>query len=346
MAISDSTAFAAGVGGGITFKGKFDGIGATTSYAGIKGVKENGTSGNYAGYLAFTTTANGSSPIERMRVTSTGNVGIGTTAPAAKVQIHSTGFSTTPLLVRNSLGINLVEVAESATGNAYFLIDSSTGTTQIRLTTAGAPSYYNGPSNFGIGTTTPANKLSVTGNADVSGNVGIGLTNPGYQLELSTDSAAKPGTSSWTIASDSRLKDVSGPFVRGVSALEQIHPIYFRYKSDNPLGLPANQEYVGILAQEAKEAVPEAVSTDTRGYLHLTNDAIVWTIMNAVKEIYHRFTKDFAERDEKFEQLRAELDEIRAKSEILESENRRLSAEFQAIKAQASRPDAPIEGGD
>jgi hypothetical protein len=40
-----------------------------------------------------------------------------------------------------------------------------------------------------------------------AGNVGIGTPIPGYQLTLSTDSAAKPSTSTWTVSSDERLKE-------------------------------------------------------------------------------------------------------------------------------------------
>jgi len=40
-----------------------------------------------------------------------------------------------------------------------------------------------------------------------SGKVGIGTASPGYQLTLSTDSAAKPSTNTWTISSDERIKD-------------------------------------------------------------------------------------------------------------------------------------------
>ena len=40
-----------------------------------------------------------------------------------------------------------------------------------------------------------------------TGNVGIGLTNPAYKLELSTDSAGKPGVGGlWTVVSDERIK--------------------------------------------------------------------------------------------------------------------------------------------
>ena len=83
--------------------------------------------------------------------------------------------------------------------------------------------------------------------------VGIGLTNPTYQLQLSTDSAAKPGTSTWTIASDERLKDIRAPFTRGLDALNGLNTVYFNYKKDNPLDLPSEKEYVGIKASRCTE---------------------------------------------------------------------------------------------
>jgi hypothetical protein len=119
-----------------------------------------------------------------------------------------------------------------------------------------------------------------------SGNIGLGTTAPTYQLQLSTDSAAKPGTSTWTIASDVRLKNIRAPFMRGLEAMVGIHPIYFNYKPGNDLNLPTDKEYVGIIAQDAKKMVPEAVQVDELGYFHVTNDSIIWTMFNGVKELY------------------------------------------------------------
>ena len=49
--------------------------GSTERYqASIRGAKENGTSGNYAGYLAFNTRPHGSGMVERLRITSVGHV--------------------------------------------------------------------------------------------------------------------------------------------------------------------------------------------------------------------------------------------------------------------------------
>jgi hypothetical protein len=82
MLATDSTSFALGVGGGITFRAKYNTAGSYFDAANIKGIKENATDGNFAGAMVFTTSPNGGSPTERMRIDSTGNVGIGTSSPS------------------------------------------------------------------------------------------------------------------------------------------------------------------------------------------------------------------------------------------------------------------------
>ena len=72
---ADSTAMAAGVGGGIAFSGRYDGTSSVSTFGVISGVKENGTAANYAGALVFgTRDAGGNVNIERLRINSTGNI--------------------------------------------------------------------------------------------------------------------------------------------------------------------------------------------------------------------------------------------------------------------------------
>jgi hypothetical protein len=142
---------------------------------------------------------------------------------------------------------------------------------------------------FVIGNGTSAGATSNAITVLKNGNVGIGATAPTYQLQLSTDSAAKPGTSTWTIASDERLKDIRAPFTRGLEALNGLQTIYFNYKHNNALDLPSEKEFVGIRAQDAQKVIPESVSVDDKGYLHVTNDSIIWTAVNAIKELYQKF---------------------------------------------------------
>jgi len=65
----------------------------TSAILGIHGTRDTGWG---TGQLTFLTTASGASgPAERMRITSAGNVGIGTTTPAAKLAVVGTGYSPT-----------------------------------------------------------------------------------------------------------------------------------------------------------------------------------------------------------------------------------------------------------
>ena len=84
LAIGVSTAMGIDVGGQLSLNGKVDGTADQFPFGVIKGAKENGTSGNYAGYLAFGTSQGGAGFAEAMRISSTQGVSIGnTTDPGA-----------------------------------------------------------------------------------------------------------------------------------------------------------------------------------------------------------------------------------------------------------------------
>jgi hypothetical protein len=62
------------LGAKVMMGGAYNTAGAITFFAGLAGLKENTTDGNYAGALAFYTRANGAASTERMRITSGGNL--------------------------------------------------------------------------------------------------------------------------------------------------------------------------------------------------------------------------------------------------------------------------------
>jgi len=96
--ISNSTA-TDGFGGSLVFGGTYSGT-SVSAFAKLAGVREGGS---FTGALAFYTRAGAGTLPERMRITSTGNVGIGTTSPSTT--LHVAGVTT--------LGGNLLPSADA-----------------------------------------------------------------------------------------------------------------------------------------------------------------------------------------------------------------------------------------
>ena len=77
-------------GGILGLGGKFNnngGINDYSNYGEIRGLKDNNSNNQDGGYLSFYTKTNGVAIAERMRINTSGNVGIGTTSPTYKLEI-------------------------------------------------------------------------------------------------------------------------------------------------------------------------------------------------------------------------------------------------------------------
>ena len=68
LGVTDTTAMAQSVGGGITLNGKYKTDGTYTSFAGIEAEKENGTDNHYGGKLILKARKNGSANITRLEL--------------------------------------------------------------------------------------------------------------------------------------------------------------------------------------------------------------------------------------------------------------------------------------
>ncbi len=184
--IYSTTAQAADVGGKLALGGLYDGSNYL-SFAAVSGRKENSTSGDWSGYMQFSTRRFGGGFAERMRIDSTGNVGIGTTSPTTKLQIGDLSVADATYQGRIKLEdassslqtVGGLEYATSSFGAGYGWkinsIDSSGvhlafGTRQnsadwtetMRITSAG---------NVGIGATSPDGKLMVVTTGAYNGSV-------------------------------------------------------------------------------------------------------------------------------------------------------------------------------
>jgi len=87
MEIHSTAAYNASPVAGLSFGLKYNSSGTAAFGTSIQGYKENATDGNFAQALRFTTQANGDSPRTRMTISSSGNVGIGTSSPSSKLDV-------------------------------------------------------------------------------------------------------------------------------------------------------------------------------------------------------------------------------------------------------------------
>lgn len=92
---------------------------------------------------------------------------------------------------------------------------------------------------------------------NTNGYVGIGGV-PTYQLQLSTDSAAKSATSTWTVWSDARLKKNIRDLVGGLDVIEKLRPVAAEFNGLG--GTKDGERVVGFIAQELQAILPGTVS--------------------------------------------------------------------------------------
>ena len=156
---------------------------------------------------------------------------------------------------------------------------------------------------------TTSNSLVLGNNA----NVGIGVSAPVYQLQLSTGTAAKAGSSSWMIMSDRRLKKGITDFTDGLDLLKQIKPVWFQYNGKAGIET-GDTKFVGIIAQEMQKIAPYTIGTfthqDSLGnkteYLDYDANAVTYILINSVKEQQ----QVIEEKDAKIQELETRLERL------------------------------------
>ena len=214
----DTTSATTGTGGGIAFGGYSNGTGGDIYHFGnIQGIKENSTGGNYASAMLFSTRANGATPLEQMRISSAGHVGIGTDNPSKKLHVAGSAlFGGGTSRSTDGVGItftsNNTYSANSDTqdANRYFAItnDSTTANAYAPLSFRVNPS--GGSSNAMVDIKLVANgsahhlTTSIRNPATSAfvdalsirqdGNVGIGTNSPTAPLQLNTAGNTADGT--------------------------------------------------------------------------------------------------------------------------------------------------------
>jgi hypothetical protein len=265
-----------------------------------------------------TASANNTTPTERMRIDSSGNVGIGTSSPAAKLDL-GTSIGQKLLMYANSnikygMSIEASEYRMFAEDQANLTFghmarsDGSTYTERMRISSAGnivhnmdtgsALSQYieGGASRGYIGASNSLVSAGLTSFC-VRGESGIILSIAGAQ-SMVINSSGHPffpnirnsagsytakitsGSAELTFdTSSARYKDNIRDSDYGLSAVMQLQSRMFEYKEDN------QRTDVGFIAEEVNEVIPELVVIDAEGRPDAVNyDRMTSVLLKGMQE--------------------------------------------------------------
>jgi hypothetical protein len=250
-----------------------------------------------AGYYGLTYYTN---QTERMRIDSSGNVGIGTSSPNAllnvngQVQINnvvenSPLGSITNFYLRRTTNDSRFSIGYTSANDAWNLTASygSTGaykpiafltsdTERMRIASNG---------QVLIGTTSNSGRSPplIISNDSGTTNWAVGpssggstqfYVSAGAGVYLSTTSAT-----SWTANSDINLKNVTGKIENALDAISTLTPARFTWKADE-----TNAPQVGLIAQEVEKVLPEVVDKNADGYLGVRYTEVIPLLVASIQE--------------------------------------------------------------
>jgi hypothetical protein len=195
MLIETTDAQAADIGGSLSLVGRYiDASSSIVPFGYIWGRKENSTSNNQDGYLALGTRGSGIAN-ERLRISSAGNIGIGTTSPTNLLSLGGNVARTFWMerhTIANTAGNPLTIQAGSATAGAT---DKNGGslilTSGIATGTGSAGIEFQTSTAGATGTVdrTPATTLQISGAGQISEYANVATTGWGIPAIYATGRA-------------------------------------------------------------------------------------------------------------------------------------------------------------
>jgi len=261
---------------------------------------------NYGSTLIFSTRGDPGNTDERLRIDSSGNVGIGITTPLVKTHIRyaRSGGIASDTIAGLFLDAYHGEVTAPTVGSSIYLRSSRSATLGTQAVSVNGDDsrirfYFSDGTNF-----VPAAAV----NGSVDGTPAAGSV-AGKLLFLTTSAAATAPSTKMTIdkagivtitnlgtgtvsstagvlsaASDARMKISDGEIENAINKIQNLKPKYFYWKDENNNKDESKGRQLGFFAQEVNEQVPEAAPglNDQWG---IYDRSLIAVLVKAVQEL-------------------------------------------------------------
>jgi hypothetical protein len=228
--------------------------------------KTDGNGADPDGGISFVNTGNDGVQEPALTIRGNGNVGIGTTAPAARLHALYPGSNISSLRPSGTWAA-MIENAYNNPGYNGLMVANRWGTNTSTIFEVA--SYWNGSSEA----YTPV--FTVKGDR----NVGIGTTAPAYRLELPNiaNASGQGRANAWVTYSDIRFKENITPITNALEKINNLQGVYFDWKQNG-------KRNIGFIAQEVEPVLPEVVSTDPSGIKSLDYSRLTALLVQGIKE--------------------------------------------------------------
>jgi hypothetical protein len=159
--------------------------------------------------------------------------------------------------------------------NTYIGYKANTNGSHLNATAIGYSAYAECGNCMVLGSVSGKNGSNVTV------NVGIGTTNPGYRLQVGTaGDGSQARANAWNVFSDERYKTDIEEIPNALDKIDGLHGYYYNWKTGDD-----KTRQAGLLAQEVEKVLPEIVSTDAEGYKSVEYGKMNALLLQAIKEL-------------------------------------------------------------
>jgi hypothetical protein len=263
--------------------------------------------------IAFGTATGSADTVERMRIDSSGNLGIGTTSPSNKIDVYSTGSSNARVRIGGTTNF-VTHQLNNTSGDFYFAIDNSAGNALTGVSYGRALYSSNAYPMMFYTNATEQMRIDGSGLVYIRGErpalwthqmtlnyagggtrFGLGIRPDANDTQAVTFTNAAnsqigyifttSSATSYVTSSDYRLKEDIAPMTGALDKVAQLKPVTYKWKVDGTSGQ-------GFIAHELAEVVPDAVTgekdaVDENGnprYQGIDTSFLVATLTAAIQE--------------------------------------------------------------